>query len=106
MIARVFFFENNSAIPDRREVVSGYMKCAGGAAGVLEVASAAVFRLIGSEQFWVPRIITVSCWMLGGILLFAAVRRLLSPEAALVAAIFHLFLPYSMAAVGAGSRTR
>ena len=98
LIARALFFENNSAIPEwRRDVVSGYMKWLA-EPPVLEVASAAVFRLIGSEQFWVPRTITVTCWMLGGVLLFAAVRRLLSREAALAAAVFYLFLPYAMAA--------
>lgn len=98
LIARVFYFDGNSSVPEwRREVVSGYMRWLA-EPPVLEVVSAAVFRLIGSEQFWVPRTITTLSWVLGGLLLFLSVRRLLTPEAGLAAAMFHLFLPYSMEA--------
>jgi len=98
LIARVFYFDNNPSVPEwRREVASGYMRWLA-EPPVLEAASAAVFRLMGSEQFWVPRVITILSWVLGGFLLFLSVRRLLTPEAGLAAAVFHLFLPYSMAA--------
>lgn len=65
---------------------------------LLERLVALTYRIMGSENLWVARIYSILFWMLGGIALFALVRRMVSPPAALGSLAFYLLLPWSVVA--------
>ena len=52
----------------------------------------------GEANLALPRIFSAVFWVIGGIFLFLAARRLVSPDGALLAASFYLFLPYGILA--------
>ena len=50
----------------------------------------------GEADLALPRQITAMIWVISGIFLFLAARRLVSPDGALLTASFYLFLPYGV----------
>lgn len=65
---------------------------------ILEKLVATTYRLIGSEQVWVARIYSSLFWLIGGMALFALVRKMLSPIAGLCSLAFYLILPWGVTA--------
>lgn len=65
---------------------------------IFEGLVALTYRLIGSEQVWVPRIYAIFVWMLGGWALYRLARRFASPWAALLGVCFYFFLPFGVQA--------
>lgn len=65
---------------------------------ILERVVALTYQMIGSEQVWVARVYSSLFWLVGGIALYALVRRMLSPAAALSALAFFLILPWGVTA--------
>jgi len=63
---------------------------------VTEWLSIQGFKLTGGESLWLPRVITATAWLLGGVFLLLLLRRLVPPEAALVGTAFYLFLPFGI----------
>lgn len=54
------------------------------------------FKLTGGESLWLPRLITATAWLVGGVFLLLLLRRLVPPEAALAGTAFYLFLPFAI----------
>lgn len=65
---------------------------------VLEHVVAMVYRIIGKEQFWVSRLLSVIFWLAGGWILFGLMRRLVGTEGAIFSSIFYLFNPFGISA--------
>lgn len=65
---------------------------------ILERIVALTYRVIGGEHLWVARIYSSLFWLIGGITLFALVRRALSTGGALFALAFYLILPWGVVA--------
>jgi 4-amino-4-deoxy-L-arabinose transferase-like glycosyltransferase len=63
---------------------------------VLNVASAAVFRLTGGENLWVPRLLSALLWVIGGVFLFSIGRRVTTSAGAVVALGLYLFWPFGV----------
>lgn len=63
---------------------------------IMETLTVAGYRLAGSEQLWIPRLLSALFWVLGALPLFWLARAMTSTGGALVAAIFYLFLPYAI----------
>ena len=61
---------------------------------ILEILSAATYRVIGSEQLWVPRFYSILFWVVGGVFLFSLAIELTGGWAALIALAYFLFLPF------------
>ncbi|MEW6601605.1 MAG: glycosyltransferase family 39 protein, partial [Nitrospirota bacterium] len=62
------------------------------------VENAAVFgyRLAGSEQLWIPRVISLAFWTVGAVFFYLTARILFPFGVALFCTVFYLFLPYSI----------
>jgi hypothetical protein len=60
---------------------------------ILELATAAVWRVTGSESLWVAGVISSLVWLLGAWFLYALARRLANRLAGLAAAAVFLFVP-------------
>ncbi len=50
----------------------------------------------GEADLAAPRIATAALWVISGVFLFFAARRLVSPDGALLTASFYLYLPYGV----------
>jgi 4-amino-4-deoxy-L-arabinose transferase-like glycosyltransferase len=61
---------------------------------ILEALSAATYRLIGSEQLWVPRVYSILFWTVGAVFLFFLAAELTSQAAALIALAYFMVLPF------------
>jgi len=64
----------------------------------LERIVANTYQYIGGEQLWIPRVFSITFWIIGGFFLFLLARRLTSIDGALAATAFYLFLPYAVIA--------
>ena len=56
------------------------------------------YRLVGGEHLWIPRAISSIMWVIGGLFLYLIVKKLFTPNAALVSTIFYLFAPFGIIA--------
>lgn len=65
---------------------------------ILEHLVAFSYRVAGGEYLWIARIYSSLFWVIGAAALYALVRRIFSPPAALFALGFDLFLPWSVIA--------
>jgi hypothetical protein len=100
-IARAYYYEMlGSASTSRAEVARINRERQGTLEPpVLEMFVAAGYRLVGGERFWVPRVLSSALWLIGGVFLYLIARRLVpSPDAAIVATAFYLFLPFGVVA--------
>jgi len=65
---------------------------------VMERLSAGVYRLLGTEALWVPRLLSSLFWMLGAGALLLLGREVGAWGAGVLAAVYFVFLPYGMIA--------
>lgn len=65
---------------------------------LLEWIAGATDVLAGGEYFWIGRIYNTLFWTLGGLALYALLRRFTCAPAAMAGLLFYLFLPFSVIA--------
>ena len=65
---------------------------------LLETTIALGYLILGKEALWLARVIVSLIWCLGGLALFALVKRSVSAEAGFVAVFYYLFLPFGVIA--------
>jgi len=100
VIARGFYFDHTGGVPAWQRDVA---RCSQRLQGLLEppimeAVTAVGYRLVGGERMWLPRCITIACWLAGGVALYAIARRITDGTAALFAVGFYLLLPFGVAA--------
>jgi dolichyl-phosphate-mannose--protein O-mannosyl transferase len=54
------------------------------------------YHLVGGEQLWIPRLVSVVAWVLAGVVVYLIALRITRREGALVAAALYLFWPYGV----------
>ncbi|MBI4064651.1 MAG: glycosyltransferase family 39 protein [Elusimicrobia bacterium] len=96
MIARFFYYQNNPSIPDwEKEVAQSHVKQQGIIEmPVMERLAAYFYGLAGGEKLWIPRLLSVVWWLLGGLFLYRTMKLLSSESAAALATAFYLFTPF------------
>ncbi len=62
---------------------------------ILERLAAFIYRYTG-EQLWIPRLISVVFWLIGGIFVYLLARDMISVDGGVLALAFYLFVPYSI----------
>lgn len=65
---------------------------------IMETVTASLYHLVGHEALWLPRLLSICFWMVGGLALSAAAKRVLGAAGAVVGLGFFLFLPYGVTA--------
>jgi 4-amino-4-deoxy-L-arabinose transferase-like glycosyltransferase len=63
---------------------------------VLEHLAAAGYRLLGSEQVWVARLLSVLFWLAGAVFLYRLAHRVSEASGPLIAVSLYLFLPIAI----------
>ncbi len=88
-----------SATEEQRELTSSFARTVGRyEPPIIESLVAVTDRLVGGENYAIPRIWGTLFWLLAGLALFDLARRAVSPWAALVALSFYLVLPFAVQA--------
>ncbi len=98
IIARGYYFEKLKSIPDwKRDVaVANKDYRATGEPRIMEHLAAFAYRIAGDEYLWLPRLFSTMFWFVGAAALYKLIRKLFSPDAAILPIAFFLFLPYSV----------
>ncbi len=65
---------------------------------VIQTVALLGYKLVGSEQLWIPRTFSALAWVIGAFFLFLAAKKIMREEAALVTVAFYLFTPFGLAA--------
>ncbi len=88
-----------SATEEQRELTSSFARTVGRyEPPIIESLVAVTDRLVGGENYAIPRIWGTLFWLLAGLALLDLARRAVSPWAALVALSFYLVLPFAVQA--------
>jgi hypothetical protein len=97
--ARGMYYQGSSAIPDwqRRMAVQQWKSRAEVEPEVLEALVAFTYRFMGVQP-WVARVYSSIFWVAGAFFLFLLVRHLVSPDGAVAAVGYFLFLPFAVIA--------
>lgn len=95
LIARAFYLESSESAPGWRVALAEGNREREGQLEppIMEWSVAQVWRLLGREALWVPRLLSSLAWLGAGIFLFLFVRLLTDPVGALLATAYLLFLP-------------
>jgi len=96
LIARGMYYQGLQSVPQWERDVSYSQWQAEGLIEppIMEILSAATYRVIGSESLIVPRVYSILLWMLGGLFLFSLAKDLSGRWAALIALAYFLILPF------------
>jgi 4-amino-4-deoxy-L-arabinose transferase-like glycosyltransferase len=65
---------------------------------VMEHLAAFGYRIAGGEHLWIPRLIAVSFWLGGGVLIYRLAARLAGRPGQVTSVVLYLFLPYGILA--------
>lgn len=65
---------------------------------IMEALAAFTYHLLGGEVIWIGRLYSIFFWLLGGLGLWLLGRRLMGMDAALIALMLYLGLPYAILA--------
>ncbi len=60
---------------------------------ILELLASLAYAITGGEYLWIPRLLSASFWMVGGIFLYLIARKIVSPNAAVFSVAFYLLAP-------------
>ncbi len=98
IFARAYYFENASSIPQWRRQVAQVNKQMTHIKEppIMEHLVAWAYRLAAAEQLWIPRMFSVTFWLLGGLLLYMLTSEMTSPPGALICVAFYLFAPFGI----------
>ena len=98
--ARGIYYQTAPNIPDwqREMAVHQWKLQATIEPEIVERLAVFSYQKTGDANLALPRIFSIIFWVAGGIFLFFAAKRLVSPDGALLTASFYLYLPYGVLA--------
>ena len=100
LVARGMYFQADESAPDwqRTLAIKQWDREPVIEPPVMELLVAGAYRLMGSDNLWVARLLSAVFWVLGGIAIMLFGRQLGYPLAGVLAGTYYLFLPYGMIA--------
>lgn len=98
LTARFFYYSRLENISEwEKEVVQSSLEKIGVLGPpVASYIGSTLYSMFGTEALWVPKLLSVAYWMVGGIILYLIARRFMSEDAAIVAICIFLFLPFGV----------
>jgi len=95
IFARAYYFRNNEKVePWRRKIaVTAKNQQPILEPPLLEYLVSLIYRLMGREEIFFARYLTIAFWILGGIFMYLIAKQLLSIDHAVVASAYYLFVP-------------
>lgn len=100
IIARGMYYQNLPAIPEwqREFAVRQWQAQELIEPPILEMLTAATYRLAGGEYLWIGRLYAIFFWLLGGVGLYLLSRRLINADGGLIALALFLGWQYAIVA--------
>jgi len=100
IIARGFYYETQDSLPEWKKKIAIINKEKQGflEPPIMELMAALSYRLAGGEYLWLPRLFSSIFWIVGGGFVYLISKKLSSPDAAVFATAFYLFIPYGVSA--------
>ena len=100
IIARGLYYSNLDNAPDwQRERAQGQLESHNLIEPpVFEATAAIVYRMVGSDDVWIARILASIFWLIGGVALYFLARDMTSPDGGVIAAAFYMFVPFGIIA--------
>ncbi|MFH1416899.1 MAG: glycosyltransferase family 39 protein [Planctomycetota bacterium] len=100
LIARAYYYETDADVPEalRRSAIASKEQQGILEPPVMEMLASLAYRIVGNEHLWIPRLFSVTFWLIGGVFLYLLARRITSGDGALFAAAFYLLVPFSIPA--------
>ena len=99
IVARDFYFAGNESVSAERRDLAHFTKTHTELLEpqVLPTFAAWGYRVLGGENLWWPRLISVLCWVAGGLILWRLIERAGGAGAGALAGLaFYLFMPYAI----------
>jgi 4-amino-4-deoxy-L-arabinose transferase-like glycosyltransferase len=98
LTARAFYYSNLDNIEDwqKRTAIASLKNIGYLGPPVNELIAANIYAILGSEDLWIPKSLSVVYWTVGGIFLYAVARRMLNKDGALVTTAIYLLLPFGV----------
>jgi hypothetical protein len=98
ILARAYYFENADSIPQWQRQVAQFSKQMTHIKEppIMEHLVAWAYRFTGAEQLWIPRMFSVTFWLLGGLFLYMLTSEMISAPGALICTTFYLFAPFGI----------
>ena len=100
IIARGYYVEKAGSIPEweKRVALVSKQRQRILEPPVMEFLVSEGYRLVGGEQFWLPRVLSSFFWLISGVFLYLISKRFVDTAAALASVAFYLFLPFAVSA--------
>lgn len=98
LLARRFFLEGRAGVPAPRLDLARANAVEVYEPPLLERAAALAYGLRGREDLRIPRALSIACWLVAGVLVYACARRVSGPEGALASSGFFLLAPFGVEA--------
>ncbi|OGO25058.1 MAG: hypothetical protein A2W33_07635 [Chloroflexi bacterium RBG_16_52_11] len=100
LIARGYYYEGLASIPEwKRQVARINLERQGVLEPpVMERLTSYIYRIAGSEPYWIPRTLSILFWLIGGGILYLIAKKIMDGSAALFSTVFYLFLPFAVVA--------
>jgi 4-amino-4-deoxy-L-arabinose transferase-like glycosyltransferase len=98
-IARGIYYEKNDSVSEQKKRIAKINMERIGLVlepRIIENAAVLGYRLSGAEHLWIPRVLSVTFWIIGGVFLYLTAKMLFSSGVSTVSTFFYLFLPYSI----------
>jgi 4-amino-4-deoxy-L-arabinose transferase-like glycosyltransferase len=98
LTARAFYYSMTSGIPEWESAVAASSVERIGFLGppVIDFMAAGIYSIYGVEELWLPKLLSVIFWVVGGFFLYLIARRMMSEDAAIVSTSIYLLLPFGV----------
>lgn len=99
LLARAFYYESSpQAVSEkiRNEALAAKPKPL--EPPVTETIASLLYRVFGGENLMLPRLMSITFWLIAAVFLYRLAYEMISPDAGIVSTAFFLFLPLGVAA--------
>jgi len=94
------YYQNLTEVPEWQRAMAVTKQQAAGLIEpqIMETLTAFGYCLVGSEQLWIPRLLSILFWLAGGVAVFLLGRDLTDANGGVAAATFYIALHYAVIA--------
>src|SRR4029450_2163039 len=98
--ARKYYYDALQSVPNWKRQIATINKQTEGTLEptIMPFVVSLAYRVIGGEQFWIPRLLSSVFWLIGGGFLYLIAKKITSMDAAVSSTTFYLFLPFGVSA--------
>ncbi len=99
LLARAFYYESSpQSVSEKVRDEALAAKPSPLEPPVTETIASFLYRLFGGENLILPRLMSITFWLIAGVFLYRLASEMISPDAGIAATAFFLFLPLGVAA--------